>query len=165
MNGQTLTIISLVLSGIAVIAGVYAVIAARPVRAWRRQFATGEGLAENVEQIIAKLATKIKGLESGQEMGSANMTRLENLLGHSIQHVGLIRYNSMADEGGNLSFSIALLDARHSGVVITSLHGRQQNRTYAKQITEAESETTLSDEERNAIFDALKRARQKQKSK
>jgi len=164
MNGQTLTITSLVLSIIAVIAGVYAVIAAGPARAWRKQFSDGN-LPENAGQAIAALAAKVQGLENGQEMGSANLSRLEELLGQSIQHVGLIRYNSLADEGGNLSFSLALLDAHHSGVVITSLHGRQQSRTYAKHINEAESATTLSDEEQNAIFDALKRARQKQKSK
>jgi len=49
------------------------------------QFATGEGCT-NVEQIIATLP-KNKRLEHGQELSGANLARLEDLLGNSIQHV------------------------------------------------------------------------------
>jgi hypothetical protein len=156
MNGNTLIITSLILSGLALVVGIYAVIAAGKVRVWRKLFGDQNERPENLEQIIASIAAKIKGLENGQLQSNVHAAQLEELLGYAVQQVGLVRFNSQVDEGGNLSFSLALLDAQRSGFVITSLHGRQQNRIYAKQITSGSSETNLSEEEQNAVFAAIK---------
>ncbi len=156
MNGNTLTIISLALSGVAIIVGVYALIAAGKIRAWRQLFGDQNERPENLEQIVTSIAGKIKDLENGRLQSNQHTAQLEELLGHAIQQVGVVRFNSQADEGGNLSFSLALLDAHRSGFVVTSLHGRQQNRIYAKQIIAGGSETNLSEEEQNAVFAAIK---------
>ena len=57
--------------------------------------------------------------------------------------------------GGRLSFSAALLDGNGDGLVITSINGRQDTRTYAKRVRNGTSSRNLSDEERQAIRLAL----------
>jgi len=73
----------------------------------------------------------------------------------SLQRVGVVRFNPFEDTGGQQSFALAMLDARGSGVVISSLHSRQATRVYLKQITEGKSDTQLGNEEAEAIRQAL----------
>lgn len=71
------------------------------------------------------------------------------------QKVGFVRYNPFSDTGGNQSFCIALLDGHDNGVVISSLHSRDQTRIYAKKIADGKSPGyTLSKEERAVIKQA-----------
>jgi hypothetical protein len=69
----------------------------------------------------------------------------------NIQKVGIVRFNPFEDVGGNQSFSIALLDGKDDGVVITSLYLKEGNRVFAKPIKEGKSEFNLSKEEISAI--------------
>ena len=57
----------------------------------------------------------------------------------------------MARCPGSQSTSIALLDAHRSGLVLSSIHHRDQARLYAKQIREGKAEFELSPEEHEAI--------------
>ena len=77
-----------------------------------------------------------------------------------VQHVGVVRFDAFEDMGGRLSFSAALLDDRGDGVVITSINGRQDTRCYAKQVRGGTSIHNLSEEEEQAIREALSGARQ-----
>ena len=63
----------------------------------------------------------------------------------------MVRYDAFADMGGHLSWSLALLDDRGDGVVLTSIHGRSDARSYAKSVTSWSSEAQLSPEEEEAI--------------
>ncbi len=73
----------------------------------------------------------------------------------SLQHVGLVRFNPFDDTGSDQSFAIALLDQRRDGIVISSLHGRDSTRLFAKPVEGGVSKHTLSDEEAEAIRIAL----------
>lgn len=71
---------------------------------------------------------------------------------HHIQHIGMTRFNPFADTGGAQSFSLALLDDMHNGLVMTSLYGRNSNRWYVKEITDGKGKDfELSKEENDAI--------------
>lgn len=85
------------------------------------------------------------------------LTELEKLKSKNqfnIQKISIVRFNPFKDVGGNQSFSIALLDASKSGVVITSLYTREGNRVYAKPVKNGQSEYLLSEEEKKAIIGA-----------
>jgi hypothetical protein len=73
-----------------------------------------------------------------------------------IQKVGLIRLNPFKELGGDHSFSLAILDAHDSGIIITGLHTRDRTRVYLKDIKKGKSEFELSDEERKALASAQK---------
>ena len=68
--------------------------------------------------------------------------------------MAVIRYDAFTDTGGQLSWSMALLDDSGSGVVLTSIQGRNESRTYAKNVVGWASETLLSPEEEDAITNA-----------
>ena len=73
-----------------------------------------------------------------------------------IQKVGLVRFNPFKELGGDHSFSLAILDAHDSGVVITGLHTRDRTRIYMKDIKKGKSSFELSVEERKALSNAQK---------
>ena len=52
----------------------------------------------------------------------------------ALRHLAVVRYDAFGDMGGHLSWSLALLDDGGNGVVLTSIHGRSESRTYAKSI-------------------------------
>lgn len=69
-----------------------------------------------------------------------------------LQKVGLLRFNPFKDTGGDQSFTLALLDAKDTGVVISSLHTRTGTRWYAKSVINGKgTEYELSDEEKKAL--------------
>ena len=82
--------------------------------------------------------------------------RAENA--QALRHVAVIRYDAFTDTGGQLSWSMALLDDSGGGVLITSIQGRSESRTYAKNVADWASESQLSPEEEDAIAQARPRA-------
>ena len=72
----------------------------------------------------------------------------------ALRHLAVVRYDAFGDMGGHLSWSLALLDDGGHGVVLTSIHGRSEARTYAKSISGWSCEQQLSPEELEAIVHA-----------
>jgi len=69
----------------------------------------------------------------------------------ALRHLAVVRYDAFGDMGGHLSWSVAVLDDGGNGVVLTSIHGRSEARTYAKSIAGWTCEQQLSPEEDEAI--------------
>ena len=69
----------------------------------------------------------------------------------ALRHLAVVRYDAFGDMGGHLSWSVALADDAGHGVVLTSIHGRSEARTYAKSISGWACEQQLSPEEQEAI--------------
>ncbi len=72
-------------------------------------------------------------------------------LDEAIAYHGLVRYDAYNEMSGRQSTTIALLDKSRSGVVLSSIHHRDQARLYAKQVREGRGELELSPEEEEAI--------------
>jgi hypothetical protein len=76
---------------------------------------------------------------------------LRNEGSDALRHLAVVRYDAFGDMGGHLSWSVALLDDAGNGVVLTSIHGRSDARTYAKSISGWTCEQQLSPEELEAL--------------
>ncbi len=72
-----------------------------------------------------------------------------------IAYRSLIRYDAYGEMSGHQSSSVALLDSRRSGVVISSILHRDQARVYVKELTEGVPSLELSPEEQEAVETAL----------
>lgn len=72
----------------------------------------------------------------------------------ALRHVAVVRYDAFTDTGGQLSWSMALLDDSGGGVVLTAIQGRNDSRAYAKNVSGWTTETQLSPEEEDAISNA-----------
>jgi hypothetical protein len=105
-------------------------------------------------RILERLATVERSLTgTGQQIERLG-TRLNQTTEQTdrcLQKVGLVRYDAFQELGGHLSFSVALLDAKRDGVVLSVLNDRAGARAYAKPITGGQSPFTLSQEEQQAI--------------
>lgn len=69
----------------------------------------------------------------------------------ALRHLCVVRYDAYDEMGGQLSWSLALLDDGGDGVVVTSIHGRSEARTYARSVSGWTSEHPLSEEETVAL--------------
>jgi hypothetical protein len=81
----------------------------------------------------------------------ARLGTAEDALARALAHRSLIRYDAYNEMSGHQSLSIALLDATSSGIVLSSIHHREQARLYAKQVHNGQGELELSPEEAEAV--------------
>lgn len=72
----------------------------------------------------------------------------------ALRHLAVVRYDAFDEMGGRLSWSLALLDESGDGVVLTSIRGRNEARTYAKSVAGWSSDQELSPEEAEAVAHA-----------
>lgn len=100
---------------------------------------------------IKKLLSRFNILEENFEKISGKIKKIEKENEINIQKVGIVRFNPFKEVGSDQSFSVALLDGRNNGVVVTSLYTREGNRVYGKPIKNSQSEYQLSGEEEEAI--------------
>jgi hypothetical protein len=85
----------------------------------------------------------------------ARLTAAEGRLDGAVAYHGLVRYDAYNEMSGRQSTSIALLDSSGSGIVLSSIHHRDQARLYAKQIVGGRGQLELSPEEEEAVRVAL----------
>jgi hypothetical protein len=145
-----LPIAAIAVSVLALLTSLVAVIKLSKILKTSKIFFEGKQAA-SLEDFIINQSKKINELGTQAAYIEDAVKDLREIQKDSIQKMGVVRYNPFADNGGNLSFSMAILDARDNGVVITSMHGREQNRIYAKPILNGKSEFTLTAEEEKAI--------------
>jgi hypothetical protein len=72
----------------------------------------------------------------------------------SLRDVAIVRYDALNEMSGQLSFSLALLNSLGDGVVLSSINGRAETRTYAKPIAAGKGGQELSPEEAQAVHSA-----------
>jgi len=113
--------------------------------------ASGESLVDKV----ASQALQIDELSRRLDEQAAQKDYLTDVLAGTVQRVAVVRYDAFEDMGGKLSFSIAMLDESGDGVILTSIYGRSENRTYAKAVRGGGSSHVLSMEETEALRIAM----------
>ncbi len=105
------------------------------------------GLQEAFVQLRDWFEETAAGLE--QRVGEA-----ERRMDGCVAHTSLVRYDAMNELSGQQSSTLALLDARRTGVVLSSILHRDQARFYVKQVREGSAEHELSPEEQQAVDEA-----------
>jgi hypothetical protein len=94
-------------------------------------------------------------VQEASERMDGRMVTAERRIDQSVAYRSLIRYDAYGEMSGRQSTSIALLDANRSGLVLSSIHHRDQARLYAKEVREGKPELELSPEEDEAVRRAL----------
>jgi len=108
--------------------------------------------ASDLQDAFSALHTRV---EEVAERLDARMTTAEDRLDGAIAYRALVRYDAYGEMSGHQSTSLALLDAGHSGVVLSSIANRETARLYCKQVHAGEGELELSPEEAEAVRIAL----------
>ncbi len=110
---------------------------------------------QSLEAVLGTHLERVRQVTRDIDTVAARAAVIERDLVSSLGRVGLVRFNPFEDTGGNQSFALALLDGRGDGFIVSSLHARAGTRLYAKAVSAGTSETALSEEESEALRQAL----------
>ena len=150
-----MTIASIAIA-VASIALVTAVVALAQLGQLRRRLAgvrqDGDviGLLQGIDRDLATVEQEIGEL-------TPRIEKIERFLPHAVSRIGVVSYDAFGDITGNLSRSLAFLDSRGSGLVMSILVGRAEMLFYTKQVRGSQGAEQLSPEEQSAIAKALGR--------
>jgi hypothetical protein len=154
LSSGTAGVLALVACGLAVLALLVAGVALARLRVARRQLLAlvpagdrGGDLLQVLHRVRDEATAARRTAGAALEEARRRASELDGVL----RHVSVVRYDAFEDQGGRLSFSAALLDDAGDGLVLTSINGRTETRTYAKGVTAGRSEHGLSPEEEQAV--------------
>ena len=119
-----------------------------------KRMMTGVEDGANLENMLLKHIDRVEILEKDNGKIHKELDRQDGVLRVALTKVGIVRYSAFENTGSDLSFAVALLDSNNNGVVLSSLFGRDNSRTYAKPVENGRSSYTLTDEEKQAISEA-----------
>src|SRR5215212_9569748 len=153
-------IVALAAAGVAAIALLLAIVLAVKLRRMRnsQRAVLGDGkrdLVTHAEEIQLAFTQLRDWVEESIEHFERRMSEVEGRVDGCIAYSSLVRYDAYNELSGHQSSSVALLDSRKSGVVLSSIVHRDQARLYVKQLREGEASLELSPEEQEAVDQAL----------
>ncbi len=120
-----------------------------------RKFMQKLGNGKNLEEDLSNFMYKVDRVEKQNAEIMNFCKNLDDDLTKCIQKVGIVRYSAFKDTGSDLSFAVALLDEKNSGVVFNGIYSREMSNIYAKPVENGNSSYTLSEEESEAIRKAI----------
>ena len=154
-------IVALAAAGAALLALIWVLVLSVKLRRLRsgQRAVLGQGEQRDLISHAAELETAFVQLRDWVEETAAGLERrmgeAEQRIDGCVAYTSLVRYDAYGEMSGRQSSSLALLDARRTGVVVSSILHRDQARMYVKRVHEGESEHELSPEEQEAVETAL----------
>ena len=118
-----------------------------------RMLTRGNG-SMSLESTIHTALTHAKEIQEENKLIREHAISLDKRVSHALRNAQTIRYKAFEVGGSNQSFSIALLNEKGHGVVVTSLHARDRISTFAKPIENYISTYELTEEEMQVVEDA-----------
>lgn len=109
----------------------------------------------SLEQDIVNLFEDNKFLKSNTEKNKKDIRTLYRKMEKAYQKMGLIKYDAFSQMGGQLSFSLALLDENNNGFIINSVHSTDGCYSYTKEIKNGQCAIALGKEEAEALSIAM----------
>ncbi len=157
---STQGIVALVAAGVAAVALVWVIVLAVKLR--RIRAAQHTILGDSDTDLVAHAASLQEAFIQLRDWVEEVARGLESRVGASehrmdgcIAHTSVVRYDAMNELSGQQSSTVALLEDRRTGVVISSILHRDQARLYVKQVREGNPEYELSPEEQQAVEQAV----------
>jgi hypothetical protein len=157
---STQGLVALGAAAVALLAFIFCIVLAvklRRLRAAQRTVLGGEEQdivrhAATLQDAFVQLRDWVEETAAGLE---ARVGAAEQRMDGCVAHTSLVRYDAMNELSGQQSSTVALLDSRRTGIVISSILHRDQARFYVKELREGNSEFELSPEEQEAVAAAL----------
>lgn len=122
-------------------------------RRYRKMMSGMEG--SNIENLLLTHIEEVRQAVNKVNQLGTECSRLNDIATASVQKVGVVRFSAFEDTGSDLSFSLAMLDGKKNGVVLSSIYGRSESRVYAKPVVAGQSTYYLTDEEKGALDKAM----------
>ena len=111
--------------------------------------------AASLEDEIVELFEDNQYMRAATEDNKKNIDDIYKKMSKCFRKVGIIKYDAFQQMGGQLSFSLALLDEKDNGFVLNSIHSVDGCYSYTKEIRHGECALDLGEEERQALEEAI----------
>ena len=108
----------------------------------------------NLERLINGHVDEVNMVVNEQKELRKEIERIDNTLANAITRIAVVRFDAFDNMANDLSYSIAMLDAKNNGIVISGIFGREDSRTYVKPIVDGVSSYKLTQEEEKALREA-----------
>ncbi len=120
-----------------------------------KKMMTGVDDGANLERMLLGHIDETRSVAQENEKLKAENKRIDDLLKRALTRVSVVRFRAFEDMGSDLSYSVALLDSHNNGVVMSSIFGREDSRSYVKPIENGTSTYQLTAEEEQALREAM----------
>ena len=120
-----------------------------------KEFMKKLGNGKNLEEDLENYMYRVDRVEKQNAEINTLIQNIDKDLENCVQKVGIVRYSAFQDTGSDLSFTLALLDEKNTGVVLNGIYSREMSNIYAKPVEAGKSSYTLSEEEQQAIKKAM----------
>jgi hypothetical protein len=154
-NFQFITLALIILSLVFLFLIIIIFLKIKKINVKQKIFFSGKD-AKSLEETVLKNAKNINTLDRDIQELYNIANQVHQLAAKGMYKTEIIRFNPFKDIGGDQSFSIALLNGKNSGLVISSMHTRENTRVYAKPIILGKSgKYDLTEEEKTAVKNAI----------
>lgn len=109
----------------------------------------------SLEQDIIGLCEDNRFLKNNAEKNKKDIRSLYKQIESAYQKMGLVKYDAFNQMGGQLSFSLALLDENDNGFILNSVHSTDGCYSYTKEVKNGVSAISLGKEEAEALAIAM----------
>ena len=121
-----------------------------------KKFMGGKDI-KSLEKQLEKIVEDNRYLITLSDDNKQDIRNIKKEMEYSFNKVGIVKYDAFKQMGGLLSFSIALLNENNDGFILNSVHSTEGCYTYVKEIKMGMCELELSNEEKNALTQAMKK--------
>ncbi len=119
-----------------------------------KKFMSGKN-AKSLENDIMGIFEDNKFLKTSTEKNRKDIQALYRKFEGAFQKVGIVKYDAFNQMGGQLSFSLALLDENYNGFILNCVHSTEGCYSYTKEIKKGICQISLGDEEKKALDIAM----------
>lgn len=157
-GGDTLATLTLILIGAVCLLLIgWLILMIRVRRLQRRLHGMTRGVEGSFEEMLRAHLDTVHETSRRMDVLEQTVAVLQSQMPACLRHVHMIRYDAFEDVGGEQSFSLALLDAQRSGLVLTSVYSRNDVRVYAKSVQDGRASHALSQDEERLLREATSR--------
>ena len=111
--------------------------------------------AKSLEKDIMGLYEDNRLIKASMDKNRKDIENLYRKLEGTFQKIGIVKYDAFDQMGGQLSFSLALLDENDNGFILNSVHSTEGCYSYTKEIKNGLCDISLGDEEKRALDIAM----------
>lgn len=111
--------------------------------------------AKSLEKDIMGLYEDNRLIKASMDKNRKDIENLYRKLEGTFQKIGIVKYDAFDQMGGQLSFSLALLDENDNGFILNSVHSTEGCYSYTKEIKNGLCDISLGDEEKKALDIAM----------
>lgn len=110
---------------------------------------------DDLVNFAVSLQARIDDLHGAVDEVGGGLARIDRRVDNALSRTAVVRFDAYEDSGGHQSSAFAILDGSRTGIVVSTIQGRDYARIYVKDLDRGQTSTELSPEEQEAVERAM----------